>query len=105
MKIFIAILLAAFGLAVPVHADGIMKDEWPSIIFYGESVNQKISGPLYWEGQEGRMALERESGVAGRNSGGYGAISPATRLPRTELVGGYTRKNGTYVQPYYRSRR
>ncbi len=105
MKIFIAILLAAFGLAVPVNAEGITKDEWPSIIFYGEGVNQKISGPLYWEGQKGRMAMERENGAVRRSGGGYGAVGSTTRQSRTEFVSGYTRKNGTYVQPYYRSRR
>lgn len=36
---------------------------------------------------------------------GYGEISPATGLPRTNYVRGYTRSNGTVVQPYYRSHR
>jgi hypothetical protein len=36
---------------------------------------------------------------------GYGLISSATGLPRTSYVHGYMRKNGTYVRPYYRSRR
>jgi hypothetical protein len=35
----------------------------------------------------------------------YGDTSPATGLPRTEYVHGYTRKDGTQVQPYYRSHR
>lgn len=36
---------------------------------------------------------------------GYGAISTVTGLPRTTYVSGYYRKNGTYVKPYYRSKR
>lgn len=35
----------------------------------------------------------------------YGDISTVTGLPRTHYVRGYYRKNGTYVRPYYRSRR
>lgn len=35
----------------------------------------------------------------------YGATSCITGLPRTTYVSGYYRKNGTYVQPYYRSSR
>lgn len=34
---------------------------------------------------------------------GYGEISPRTGLPRTNYVHGYTRRDGTVVQPYYRS--
>jgi hypothetical protein len=37
--------------------------------------------------------------------GGYGSISETTGLPRTEYVSGYTRSDGTYVDPYYRSHR
>lgn len=37
--------------------------------------------------------------------GCYGAISETTGLPRTTYVKGYFRKDGTYVQPHYRSRR
>lgn len=37
--------------------------------------------------------------------GCYGQISAVTGLPRTTYVHGYTRKDGTYVRPYYRSRR
>jgi hypothetical protein len=36
---------------------------------------------------------------------GYGATSKRTGLPRTEWVNGYTRKNGTVVHGYFRSRR
>jgi hypothetical protein len=36
---------------------------------------------------------------------GYGAISSVTGLPRTEMVSGHFRRDGTYVRPYYRSRR
>lgn len=38
-------------------------------------------------------------------TGCYGVISNVTGLPRTTYVHGYFRKNGTYVQPYYRSHR
>lgn len=37
--------------------------------------------------------------------GCYGVISTTTGLPRTTYVRGYTRKDGTYVRPHYRSRR
>ena len=37
--------------------------------------------------------------------GCYGVTSTVTGLPRTTYVRGYTRKDGTYVQPHYRSRR
>lgn len=40
-----------------------------------------------------------------RNSNYYGATSCATGLPKTQHVNGYYRRNGTYVRPYYRSRR
>jgi hypothetical protein len=36
---------------------------------------------------------------------GYGVISEVTGKPRTNYVRGYTRKDGTKVKPYYRSRR
>lgn len=36
---------------------------------------------------------------------GYGVISQRTGKPRTQYVRGYTRKDGTRVKPYYRSRR
>lgn len=35
----------------------------------------------------------------------YGAISCVTGLPKTTYVRGHYRKNGTYVRPYYRSKR
>jgi hypothetical protein len=34
---------------------------------------------------------------------GYGQISTETGRPRDQYVSGYTRSDGTYVQPYYRS--
>jgi hypothetical protein len=40
-----------------------------------------------------------------RNSNYYGAPSCVTGLPKTHYVNGYYRKDGTYVRPYYRSRR
>jgi len=36
---------------------------------------------------------------------GCGEISRTTGLPRTNYVSGYTRRDGTYVRPYYRSHR
>jgi hypothetical protein len=36
-------------------------------------------------------------------SSGYGEISATTGRPKTVHVKGYYRKNGTYVQPHYRS--
>lgn len=44
------------------------------------------------------------SGYCG-NSNYYGAISCVTGLPKTQYVSGYLRKDGTYVRPYYRSKR
>lgn len=35
----------------------------------------------------------------------YGVISPSTGRPRNSYVRGYTRRDGTYVRPYTRSRR
>jgi hypothetical protein len=40
-----------------------------------------------------------------RNSNYYGATSCITGLPKTTYVSGYYRKNGTYVKPYYRSKK
>lgn len=37
--------------------------------------------------------------------GCYGVMSNVTGLPRTTYVRGYVRKDGTYVQPHYRSKR
>lgn len=39
-----------------------------------------------------------------RNSNYYGAISCVNGLPRTHLVSGYYRRDGTYVRPYWRSK-
>jgi len=33
----------------------------------------------------------------------YGQVSDTTGQPRTNYVSGYSRDNGTYVDPYYRS--
>jgi hypothetical protein len=42
--------------------------------------------------------------ITGSYNGGFGEISSENGLPRTNYVRGYCRDNGTYVQPYYRSR-
>lgn len=39
------------------------------------------------------------------NGSHYGQISEVTRLPRTIYVGGYYRRDGTYVRSHFRSRR
>ena len=52
-----------------------------------------------------RVAVQAPSYATGGYATGYGAISSVTGLPRTSYVHGYYRKNGTYVRPYYRSRR
>ncbi|WP_152095848.1 hypothetical protein [Rhizobium dioscoreae] len=58
-----------------------------------------------------RQATLNSSGYPAVPSGGcqsenyYGGISCVTGSPRTTFVGGYFRKNGTYVRSYYRSRR
>ena len=51
------------------------------------------------------QALPSSAGPKCEGVGCYGAISTTTGLPRTNYVSGYTRKDGTYVRPYYRSRR
>ncbi len=47
----------------------------------------------------------RASGSGCTSPNYYGSISCITGQPRTQYVGGYFRKNGTYVAPYYRSKR
>lgn len=43
------------------------------------------------------------SGFSDLSVSGYGEISEKTGRPKTVHVKGYTRKDGTYVQPHYRS--
>lgn len=99
-----SIAIASFLIAATAgicRADEARVDEkWPSIIYYGDGLNQRIDGALFWEGQAGASAEQRQ-----QQGTGYGAISAITGNPRTTHVSGYTRKNGTYVQPYFRSRR
>ncbi|MER8761975.1 MULTISPECIES: hypothetical protein [unclassified Mesorhizobium] len=100
-----SIALASLLLAATVgicRADEARADKkWPSIIYYGEGLNQRIDGALFWEGQAGALTEQRQR----QGATGYGAISAITGNPRTTHVSGYTRKDGTRVQPYYRSRR
>jgi hypothetical protein len=42
--------------------------------------------------------------MVAENGSRYGDISPATGKPKTTYVKGYTRKDGTYVRGYYRSK-
>ncbi|TIL46135.1 hypothetical protein [Mesorhizobium sp.] len=81
------------------------EEKWPSIIYYGEKTNERIDGPLFWEGQAGLLAQQRLVEKSHGAATGYGAISKVTGNPRTTRVSGYTKANGTRVAPYYRSRR
>jgi hypothetical protein len=45
------------------------------------------------------------SAACAENGSCYGDISDVNGLPKTNLVNGYTRKDGTYVRGYYRSRK
>jgi hypothetical protein len=47
----------------------------------------------------------QQPAYGGAPPAGYGDISTTTGLPRTQYVQGYTRKDGTVVQGYYRSHR
>lgn len=60
------------------------------ITYYSASTNQPVAAPV---------SNERAVGYAS----GYGEISEVNGRPRTNLVSGYTRANGTVVAPYYRS--
>ncbi|QDC01722.1 hypothetical protein [Mesorhizobium sp. 8] len=109
MRILVIIATAIFTLSGPALADGTTKEKWPSIIYYGDGVNNRIDGGLFWEGQAGRLAedarrQEKSDGHHGPATG-YGAISTITNLPRTHYVSGYTRSDGVDVRPYYRSKR
>ena len=84
----------------------------PSIIYFGEGLNQQVderhysaSREQYVEGQQGEHLSRMEEERRRRNATGYGAISSVTGNARTSYVGGYTRKDGTYVRPHYKSRR
>lgn len=54
---------------------------------------------------EQSQSLDYNAPAATCGGSGYGAISCITGQPRTTYVSGYYRKNGTYVKPYYRSKR
>ncbi|TPK41264.1 hypothetical protein FJ492_19875 [Mesorhizobium sp. B2-5-4] len=98
--LLLSVLLSTFWLLASASAD----EKWPSIIYFGEKANERIDGPLYWQGQAGLLAQQRLRDQGGTATG-YGAISDITGNPRTTHVSGYTKANGTRVEPYYRSRR
>lgn len=50
-------------------------------------------------------SLPRSSSPGCTSPNQYGAISCVTYRPKTTYVRGYTRKDGTYVRPHYRSRK
>ncbi|MER8950713.1 hypothetical protein [Mesorhizobium sp. M0959] len=100
IALLLSVLLSTLGLA-----SASAEEKWPSIIYYGEKMNERIDGPLYWEGQAGQLAQQRLIEQRQGKATGYGAISDVTGNPRTTRVSGYTKANGTRVAPYYRSRR
>ena len=51
---------------------------------------------------ESKCSQPKQEKATGLKSG-YGEISTITGRPKTVYVKGYYRKDGTYVQPYYRS--
>lgn len=61
------------------------------------------SGPAFYGEEDFSTADPAGPGCSSSNT--YGAVSCVTGAPRTELVSGYTRKDGKYVKPYYRSHR
>jgi hypothetical protein len=103
MRVLLA-FVTIFALMGPIFADGTAKQSWPSIVYYGDGINERIDGALYWEGQQGRIAEEARRG-SHPTGVGYGLISNITGRPRTNFVSGYTRKDGVSVRPYYRSKR
>jgi peptidoglycan hydrolase-like protein with peptidoglycan-binding domain len=65
--------------------------------------------PTYLPASQQAATAARQTGpgaeLPGLPAAGYGDVSNTTGLPRTQCVNGYTRKDGTYVAPYYRSHR
>lgn len=103
MRLFLASIFISLSLSATAG---------DSFVYFGEATNEQVEAPLYWEGQAGELAKQREEDARnkamGRNVGpanGFGAISTITDNPRKTYVTGYTRKNGTRVAPYYRSSR
>ena len=113
----VAAAIFTFGMALssgPALAQEAARvhPKTPSIIYYGGELNQRVDAPEYFEsqgrfveGQQGQHLSRMEDGRRQRTATGYGAISEITGNHRTTYVSGHTRKDGTYVQPYYRSRR
>lgn len=79
-----------------------VNEKWPSFIYYGEVPNQRIQGPLYWQGNAGRLAEQKSANRRGQSSG-RSNLSGSTSRPRTQRVSGYTKRDGTYVAPYRRA--
>ncbi|AEH89402.1 hypothetical protein [Mesorhizobium opportunistum] len=99
------VLLLSVLFSTPGLVSASAEEKWPSIIYFGEKTNERVTGPLYWDGQAGLLAQQRLREQSGSAATGYGAISEITGNPRTTRVAGYTKANGTRVTPYYRSRR
>lgn len=77
----------------------------PSIIYYGDGLNQRVDQRQYFEGQQGQHLANMEEARRRKNATGYGEISAITGNVRTTYVKGHTRSDGTYVRPHYRSKR
>jgi hypothetical protein len=117
------------SLAVPALGQQARVDKnWPSILYFGEGLNEQIDRSAYLEIQAKQIAelpppVAPVSGFRGitqsaqhpaanpppqyfsrHPTSGYGAISMITGQPRTIPVRGHYR-NGRYVKPYFRSRR
>jgi hypothetical protein len=95
VALILGVLVAS--LAVPVTASA-----------YGCTVCLSPSGDTYYGSSSSSFnsysSYPSYSSYSSSSSyGGYGAISETTGLPRTNYVSSYTRSDGTYVSPYYRS--
>jgi hypothetical protein len=102
------VLIAAMLMTVHAAFGGEAQrtdSKQPSIIYYGNGVNERVSESLYWEGETGALAKQRAKDATRQRATGYGAISAITGNPRTSYVSGYTRQDGTRVNAYYRSHR
>lgn len=108
----LAVLVSALSGPSLAQEKARVDPKTPSIIYFGEGLNQRVDERQYFanreqyvEGRQGEHLSRMEEERRRKNATGYGAISPVTGNARTSYVSGYTRKDGTYVRPHYRSQR
>lgn len=83
---------------MPACADPIMDLSAPQAGEYPSLLDLSGGHPANWSGPDYRGR------ASGGGPGSAGSAADTTR-PKTEWVSGYTRKDGTYVQPYARASR